>query len=117
MTYVQLFITAWILTVLTETLVYFGLIKIWKTEIENWRIIFAGIITSSCTIPYLWFVMPNFWSGNELILIGELIVFLVEILILNGILNLDWKKSLILSLLANLASYGLGLMVMPLISG
>jgi len=77
------------------------------------QVLFAGLFTSTCTIPYLWFVMPSLWTGNELILWGELIVFGVEIVILNGVLKLGWKRSLWLSLMANLASYGLGLIVMP----
>jgi len=113
MSYINLFLIAWSLTVLTETSTYVILIKWWQNKTSCRQILFAGILTSSCTLPYLWFVLPEFWSGQWLIFWGELLVFLIEIVILNGLLNLGWKKSLLLSLIANLASYGLGLVIMP----
>ncbi len=70
MSYMQLFFIALSLTVILEMLTYTGLVKLWKTKNTAQEVVFAGIFTSSCTLPYLWFVMPNFWQGNELILIG-----------------------------------------------
>lgn len=114
--YISLFIIALLATIIIETLVLLLLLKsIWKKEgskIRVGKIVFAGVVASALTIPYLWFVLPEFFNGATYILIGEALVVLVESLIIFWILKLKWPLALVLSFICNLASFFLGWLIM-----
>lgn len=116
MEYEVLFSRALILTILIETIILFifikYLFKISKEKIPNSKLIFAGIFASSLTLPYLWFILPYVINDRiYFIIFGELAVFLAESLFYKFYLNISFKKSLILSFICNLVSFGLGLVV------
>jgi hypothetical protein len=69
-------------------------------------------LASFATIPYLWYILPLFWRGYTLIFIGEGLVAIVEMVILKNILKIDWSKALMFSLIANVASFLVGLLVL-----
>ncbi|MDD3084178.1 MAG: hypothetical protein PHP82_04085 [Candidatus ainarchaeum sp.] len=108
------FLFSLIITLIIEIFVLILLIKkIFKiTKISITKIIFVGFIASFATMPYLWFVIPTFLLNRiQFIIIGELIVFLVELLIYNQFLELSLKKSAIISLICNLSSIIIGLII------
>jgi len=117
--YTIFFLFALIATIIIETLVLLALLKlIWRKKgrgIKAGNIILTGIIASALTIPYLWFVLPDFLNGVSYIAIGEIAVVLVESLIIFWILKLKWPFALLLSFICNLVSYLLGVLVIPLI--
>lgn len=76
------------------------------------RIILTGIIASMATLPYLWFIFPLFLKTKLLYqLISEITAILIETLIVWGILKTTIKKSFIISLICNMTSYSLGLII------
>ena len=118
MIYEVQFLIALFLTVLIETITLFIVIrylfKINNKKIGNIILIFLGIFCSTCTLPYLWFVLPAFIQNfYVLALIGEPAVFIIEAIIYYFVLNLGIKKSLIVSLLCNLMSFLIGLLILP----
>jgi hypothetical protein len=117
MSYETRFLIALFLTVVIEAIVlvlimrYFFKIK----KISIFQIVFVGILASALTLPYLWFVLPNYLNGYYYILIGELAVAVLEGVIYWRIFNLRFYKALTLSLIANAVSLSLGWIIMPLI--
>lgn len=71
-------------------------------------IIFTGICTTGMTLPYLWFVLPDYLSGVPYLVTGELLVVLIETVIMNQFLQLNLKKALVCSFLVNVASFLFG---------
>jgi predicted neutral ceramidase superfamily lipid hydrolase len=113
----NLFLTALVLTIVIETVVLFLLLKIFfkKDKIRLAKILFTGFICSFATLPYLWFLLPDFIGGNSYIIIGESLVILFESFMIWQILNIKYWKSFILSLVCNAVSYSAGLVLIPLI--
>lgn len=108
-----MFLQAWFWTILIETIFLLLLVKIifkkWLPKAQVFDIIFTGIISSSLTIPYLWFIYPVYFSGN--LFVGEILVVLVESLVIAKLLNLNIKRSLLVSFVCNLISFLFGLLI------
>jgi hypothetical protein len=117
MLYETRFLLSLLLTLIIEVPIIILLIrhvfKIKKLSLP--KIIFVGIIASALTLPYLWFVFSLFIKSNYILYVGELLVFLFESFIYIGLLNIGIKRSLIISLVANLVSFSLGLLIIALI--
>ena len=113
MIYVQQFLIALISTIVIETTTLFFLIIFFfkKFEIQNKQILFTGVIASSITLPFLWFLLPNLLPSDYYILIGELIVVIAEAIIFKKLLKLDIKNSVLLSIICNVLSYTIGLLI------
>ncbi|ETA69446.1 hypothetical protein MettiDRAFT_2947 [Methanolobus tindarius DSM 2278] len=114
MIYEYLFLFSLFLTIIIETSVLFLLIRFYFKidDLSNSLLLFAGIFSSFSTIPYLWFLLPQFIdSYQNLALIGEISVFLVEAVIYYFVLKVTVQRALILSFTCNLVSFIVGLMV------
>ena len=115
MDYELLFLKALAVTVSVETLVLLLLARLafrrLLPDLSISRLIFAGILCSAATLPYLWFIFPRFIHDRTLmIIIGELSVVLAEAGLYLLILGVDWKKAFILSAFCNAASMAAGLL-------
>ncbi len=101
------FLYALLYTILVETAVLFLIAKYTGSKLEIKRVIFAGILANSATIPYVWYVFPIliYGSGITALIAGELFAFVVEAFIYKAFLNLRLNKALIISAAANLASF------------
>jgi hypothetical protein len=120
MTYETRFLVALAITVVTETTVLFILVRaFWKiaaSGLSNARCLAAGIFASSATLPYLWFVLPAIVKAYvPQVVIGEIGVFAVEALFYYYMLNLTIRRSALLSLVANIVSVIVGLVVFKVI--
>ena len=105
---------AWILTVLIETIILFVIAKLFrkKDQISNWILILIWILASTITLPLLRFVLPLFIKdGVEYTVIWELLVTLIEIFILKYWLKVSRWKAILASIICNLCSYLLGLLI------
>jgi hypothetical protein len=114
MLYEYLFLFSLFLTILIETSVLFLLVRYYFKidNISNSILLFAGIFSSFSTLPYLWFLLPQFIdSYNSLALIGELSVFLVESVVYYFVLKVTIQRALILSFACNLVSFLIGMMI------
>jgi len=113
MDYEILFLKALAITVLVETLVLLLIARLaLKSPASLFRLIFAGIICSAATLPYLWFIFPRILHDRTaMIVIGELSVVLAEAGLYLLILGVDWKKAFIFSACCNSASMAAGLLV------
>ncbi|TQD25872.1 hypothetical protein [Methanolobus vulcani] len=114
MLYEYLFLFSLFLTILIETSVLFLLVRYYFRidAISNSLLLFVGIFSSFSTLPYLWFLLPQFINSYEnLALIGEISVFVIEAVIYYFVLKVTLQRALILSFTCNLVSFLIGLMI------
>jgi len=65
----------------------------------------TAFLASFMTLPYLWFVMPEYLDPEYATYIGELIVFVFEALLYYYILRPKLFTAFTISFIANLVSY------------
>lgn len=114
MDYELLFFKSLLLTVTIETIIlclFFRLIvKLENTSIQ--RLINTGIIASLTTLPYLWYILPNYIDQRILyVIIGESFAVLVEAFIIGVILKVNLLKAFLCSLTCNMISFLTGLII------
>jgi len=106
---------AWILTILIETLLLFAIAKLFRKKegISTLRLLLVWVIASTVTLPLLRFVLPLFIvDGVEYTVVWELLVTLIEVFIIKYWLKISWWKAILASVVCNLCSYALGLLIM-----
>lgn len=112
MAYEQSFLISLLVTLLIEIPVVFFLVYYIYKRKEKFDIIFSGILASVLTLPYFWFILPFYISDRiTYIVLGELGVIIIETFIYFKILKLNFKQALFVSLIANLVSTLIGLIV------
>ncbi len=114
------FIISLIITIITETLtilfLYYIFRKRLKTPIKIDTILISGIIPSLATLPYLWFILPLFIRAYLLfIVVGEISVVIIESIILFYLLKIKFLYSVVVSLICNLCSFLLGVVLKNLV--
>lgn len=108
------FLIARLITILIETIVLFAIAKLFRKndQISNWRLILIWILASTITLPLLRFVLPLFITDKVgYTIIWELSVTLIEIFIIKYWLKVSRTKAIIASIVCNLCSYLLGLLI------
>ncbi|MDO8529408.1 MAG: hypothetical protein Q7S18_01945 [bacterium] len=83
-----------------------------RIQIQAKEILYWGVFVNLFSLPYLWFVFPLFISSHNYILIGEILVVAIETIILLKVLKINFKNAFILSLVANVAAYLAGLIIL-----
>jgi len=114
--YETVFLYALAFTVVVETIILFiaarKILKIDKIKASNAMLLFLGFFCSFATIPYLWFVLPEFIKSRVLFtFVGEVSVTIIEGIIYYFVLKIKLRDAMLISLLCNLASFTLGLMI------
>ena len=103
-----LFFSAWLMTIIIETIILFIISKsFWKErQISNKRLILIWILASTVTLPLLWFVLPLF-IGNYVVytIVWESFVAMIETVILKYWLKISRWKAVLASIVCNAASY------------
>ena len=74
----------------------------------GWGIVFVSLVASALTLPYFWFILSNYVDAYYYPYVGEGVVFLVEALLFWVLLRIGLWRALVVSLLANAASYFIG---------
>lgn len=106
------FITALLLTISVELLVMILLLRkeIKSLQIRFARIIYVSVFASMATLPYVWFVFPQFLTPLYLyISVSELIVILVEAILISFFLKFNYTRAFKISLICNLVSFLVGI--------
>jgi hypothetical protein len=108
--YVRLFFRALAFTVSVETAVLALFIYFRRLHgfsgIVLIRVLAAGVVASSVTLPAVWFVFPAVITGRRLFLVlAELCAFSAEVPILKGMVKTTWLEAASASLIANGASF------------
>lgn len=114
MNYELLFLKSLLLTVSIETLVLYLFFR-YVVQLEDTsvhRLVITGVIASMTTLPYLWFILPDYieqrlWYA----IIGESFAVLVETLIIGTILRVKLLKSFLCSFICNMISFLTGLLI------
>ncbi len=113
--YLGKFLKAWLFTVAIETLVVvLVLLKFNHKQAAPLKLIIgASIAANSLTLPYVWFVFPYLFLGrySTSLIISELFAWLAEAIFYKMFLQLSWKKTLIVSFIANALSLSLGYII------
>lgn len=116
MDYLSLFFFALFFTILAETLALFALARRWfrwpARRVPDRLLLFCGIFASGCTLPYVWFVFPALLPSRlPYIFAAESFAVLAEAVIYLMALRVKWREALLLSLVCNMFSFGLGLLL------
>ena len=111
------FIQFWkslLLTITLETIVLFFLCKLFfkKDNLKTWKIILTWILASSITLPILRFVLPQIFHNYTVYAIfGEMFVTFLEVFIIKYLLDINRQKATIASVVCNLFSVIIGLLL------
>ncbi len=81
------------------------------------EMLFWGVMVNVLSLPYLWFVFPLFVPPAHFVLIGEIFVVVIEAIVYARALKLTWSRALLLSAVANAASYTAGMALHRIIGG
>jgi hypothetical protein len=114
MNYEMLFLKCLLQTVLMETVVLLVLFRLVfrNKEIGMVRLLFAGFLASFATLPYLWFVLSTLVDQRIwFVLIGESFAVVMESFILMALLRIKYPRALLTSLICNLVSFSIGLLI------
>ena len=116
MAYEGRFLCSLALTIALETAMLVLLCRlVFKTsrpQVPLGRLIFAGILCSFATLPYLWFILPAWIESHAAyIAVGELSVTFAEAVIYGFVLPITWPRAACLSVACNLTSFLIGLVV------
>ncbi len=104
-------------TVAIETVVLFLIVRfLYRTPssaLPNALLVFAGCTASFATLPYLWFVMPHLFGHSRLtfVVAGEALVAVLEGVFYCFVLRVSLVRGMVISLVCNAASLGLGLLI------
>lgn len=85
--------------------------KLENKKIKLSKLIFIGFLASALTLPYLWFILPIYLHSLSYIILGEMFVIIVESLIYSNLLEIKFSKAIIFSLVCNLISFFIGLLI------
>jgi hypothetical protein len=108
------FLKALLFTISIETVVLFLLVKfVFKSiSAKNWLLVLTGILTTFSTLPYLWFILPAFIKSRlYYTIISEASAVLIESVIILGLLRINYKKAFIISIICNMVSFLIGLLI------
>jgi len=111
MSYEISFLKSLLTTIAFETAVLYIIAKrnYFNLNIKTAIAIFAGILASCTTLPYLWFIFPVFIKNKlAYIILSELTAVFAESLILKVIFKTSYSKALLISFLMNTISYSVG---------
>ena len=105
------------ITLLVELAVLFLVVRLGlkrtRQSLSNPLLVFAGAFASGGTLPWLWFVLPVVIpSYGLMVAVGEVLVWAAEAIFYHFLLRLDWKRSGLLSLVCNSASFGTGALIL-----
>lgn len=114
MLYETHFLLALAMTLALEVPIIIIVIRIMfrNRDLSLTRIFGAGILCTTVTLPYLWFVLPPYVDAAYFPFVGEVLVVAIEALILNRLLGVAPKTAITCSLIMNAASYGFGLFLL-----
>ena len=101
------------ITILTETLLLFLIIRYWykmpEARIARDVILLGGILSSGVTLPHIWFILPVFLKNFYLYsIVAECFAVIAEAAIFVVLFRVSWPKACGLALLCNLGSFGTG---------
>ena len=97
------FLEAFVVTVIAEGFIYLYFLRNVKKSFV------FSIIIQAITLPFLWFVVAEFLPAEYSMLIGEMVVFAIEVFLIKMLLKFDYLKSALISAIANLTSYSIGI--------
>lgn len=110
MLYESRFLVALAITLAIEVPALIVLFKFLKFKITR-KIFCVGLIASTMTLPYVWFVIPAFFSGNTYVFVAEAFAVIAEAVLFFRLLELGAKESLLISAVVNMLSFVLGLLI------
>lgn len=76
-------------------------------HLKKLKVFLTTFFVSMFTLPYVWFVFPTLimWTRNTSLIFSEFFIFSVEAIIYRIFLKLPWRWAILISLIANIASY------------
>lgn len=114
MIYETRFLWALVVTTVMEVPVVLLFVKgIFREKKVTWkRLVLFALLASALTLPYLWFVLGPYVDRRLYVYYGEFLVFVAEGILFWVGLDLKWYKAFIISLVANVWSWLVGVEVL-----
>lgn len=111
MEYENLFLISLLTTLVIESITVFLLAKYFYKNL-NKDTIFVSLVTSTLTLPYLWFILPLYIKDyNMYIVTGEFLVIVVEAIIYFKLLKISISRAMVISISANILSVIIGRLI------
>lgn len=102
---IQWFLIALCMTILIETVVLYLLVR---RQVPIKKLLLWSIFASFSTLPYVWFIIPKIITSPIIhTTIAEIFAVFIEAYIYTHYREINYKKAIIYSLLANAASFTL----------
>ena len=110
------FLRSLALTLFVETSLLFLLVrqfyKLSEAQLSRVLLLFGGMLASTATLPYVWFVFPAFIQNRVFYTIAvESFAVVAETAIFAMLFRMGWKKALLLSACCNAGSFIAGKML------
>jgi hypothetical protein len=108
------FLKSLALTISIETIVLIIIAQtiLKKKQLSVGLLILTGFTASFATLPYLWFILPVFVQSKVLYnLVSETTAIIIESFIIWGMLRIKLPAAALISLICNMLSYLVGLIV------
>lgn len=111
--YRLMFVVALLVATIGETAVLLIVSRLAKFEKKPLlKLLFAGSIPSIASLPWLWYVMPNFLAMTTFnVTLAEIFIMLCEALLIHLITGYKYGQSVILSFAMNIVSYLIGMLI------
>lgn len=115
--YALQFLAALLVTELTELPVVWYLLSRYSAgkgeKVAAGRIAVACIFANMATLPFLWFIYPEFFPYRTSVILGEATALVAEAFLYMVLLRTSVRAAFFSSLVANISSVLVGLVLMP----
>ena len=110
------FLVSLFFCIIVETAVLVLYVRIVSGSVRGrWQeIVFAGILATLASFPYLWFLIPRYFQGYSFWLAGEGMVVVLEAAVIRFALRTSWQQALNASLFCNASSLALGKLLLEI---
>lgn len=113
MTYEKQFLLSLLITLTIEVPVVSLVVRYKYKILNNFNTIFVSFVSTILTLPYFWFILPIYINNRTgYLMIGEIAIILIEAFIYYRLLKISFKKALGVSILANVISFLIGIILL-----
>jgi hypothetical protein len=102
--FINNFFAPWIITVIIEFVIIWSFIRE-----KPLKLFFYSILINSITLPLATGIYTYFFHN---LLLMETLVFLVEIVLLKAVLEINYSRAIIISFMTNIISFVVGLWIL-----
>jgi hypothetical protein len=102
------------LTIFIEIPITIFLVRFFCKEqnIKFVQLVFVSLLASLFTLPYIWFIDASFLPLMQYRIFAEIFGVIIEMVIYRQILQIRWDKAFLVSCIANVLTFFIGLLIL-----